>query len=765
MAASAPVLGTTQDAPRPITWTYELTPEDETEMQTAIQHFSGCTLVGRLVGTTPSRPTVREWIESALGGSPARILELSMMTAGLFLLQLSDSVSTDALFARSPISPGSRLVVFQRWTPQFDQDEFDRRQQIPRFPVTLSFSSLPIFMRRCIPRMAARWGIVIPGSFVSETGTPRIQVYAPGDTLFPDLVHIRDRAGQIRAQRMVVTGRPDQCLRCHAFGQIRAQRMVVTGRPDQCLRCHAFGHHARACPRRPQARRQAQAPPPRPMLEARWQQAARRHTFRQRQQQTSIPPAPAPPAHASPAVSEVSATHQSQTGGGSRAKSHHSTTSQPTAAHRSGKAPAFAMDVDFPPLAPHPPPQRQHASDHLTTPPTQKRPADLDDKEDKKGKKPKYMASLVAAMVGDKPNLDASAKANFILLELASKLGIRPKEMVCTAEAGVSCNVRGPSMYTAGLLGLAGGIMYAYQNSAFRLMGHYPNHEDLPKYKQQFKTGYWLVSAVTGSEIAVTGSLFRDSSYWLVSGQDWTGLVSLWFLVQDWLAVQEHIESASIYTGTYYPSTLGSRPSAGTQGSATQDPHIAASDSSSDFDVMEGYPMQQHPESFSQDMHALGQQPGVSMFSRLKKTLSRATRSEHATNEINEGSGEVDLPFTSQIDPVLSESVHVSTPATTPIGLSKLTLSKTLLPDGRSLAEVQEVECYILAAREKEIESLRKAEQRRATLVKAPMTSANPLQSPELTTLKSQPIGSHIASGSKDTFNTSILDGVFLNEN
>ncbi|MCO5574368.1 hypothetical protein L7F22_028151 [Adiantum nelumboides] len=43
-------------------------------------------------------------------------------------------------------------------------------------------------------------------------------VYAPGETQFPDLLHIRDRAEQIRAQRMVVIGRPDQCLRCHAFG-------------------------------------------------------------------------------------------------------------------------------------------------------------------------------------------------------------------------------------------------------------------------------------------------------------------------------------------------------------------------------------------------------------------------------------------------------------------------------------------------------------------------------------------------------------------
>ncbi|MCO5577535.1 hypothetical protein L7F22_031366 [Adiantum nelumboides] len=254
----------------------------------------------------------------------------------------------------------------------------------------------------------------------------------------------------------------------------------------------------------------------------------------------------------------------------------------------------------------------------------------------------------------------------------------------------------------------------------------------------------------------------------------WFNQTRTWSLVLDWLAVlvlcsvTGPVQATGLvqqFRSLVWCTSSGSGPSAGTQGSATQDPHIAASDSSSDFDVMEGYLMQQHLESSSQEMHALGQQPGVSMFSHLKETLSRATRSEHATNEINEGGGEVDLPFTSQIDPVLSKSVHVNTLATTPIGLSKLTPSETLLPDGRSLAEVQEVERYILAAREKEIKSLCKAEQRRATLAKAPMKSSNPLQSPELTTLKSQPIGSHIASGSKDTPNAAILDGVFLNEN
>ncbi|MCO5591308.1 hypothetical protein L7F22_045289 [Adiantum nelumboides] len=187
--------------------------------------------------------------------------------------------------------------------------------------------------------------------------------------------------------------------------------------------------------------------------------------------------------------------------------------------------------------------------------------------------------------------------------------------------------------------------------------------------------------------------IVHSSGYWLSTGN--------WF---------------RLTTGTYYPSTLGSGPLAGTQGSTTQDPHIAASDSSFDFDVMEVYPMQQHPENSSQDMNALGQQPGASMFSCLKETLSRATRFEHATNEINKGGGEVDSPFTSQIDSVLPESAHVSTPATTPIGPLKPTLFETLLPDGRSFAEVQEVERYILAAREKKIESLHKAEQRRAIL-------------------------------------------------
>ena len=36
-----------------------------------------------------------------------------------------------------------------------------------------------------------------------------------------------------------------------------------------------------------------------------------------------------------------------------------------------------------------------------------------------------------------------------------------------------------------GLIGLMGGFMYAYQNSAGRLMGFFPNEDEVARYKKQ----------------------------------------------------------------------------------------------------------------------------------------------------------------------------------------------------------------------------------------------------------------------------------------
>lgn len=49
---------------------------------------------------------------------------------------------------------------------------------------------------------------------------------------------------------------------------------------------------------------------------------------------------------------------------------------------------------------------------------------------------------------------------------------------------GIKPGIKGPSMVTGGLIGLMGGFMYAYQNSAGRLMGFFPNEDEVARYKK-----------------------------------------------------------------------------------------------------------------------------------------------------------------------------------------------------------------------------------------------------------------------------------------
>ncbi|ESW19631.1 hypothetical protein PHAVU_006G141600 [Phaseolus vulgaris] len=47
--------------------------------------------------------------------------------------------------------------------------------------------------------------------------------------------------------------------------------------------------------------------------------------------------------------------------------------------------------------------------------------------------------------------------------------------------SGIKPGIRGPSMVTGGLIGVMGGFMYAYQNSAGRLMGFFPNDDEVAR--------------------------------------------------------------------------------------------------------------------------------------------------------------------------------------------------------------------------------------------------------------------------------------------
>lgn len=68
--------------------------------------------------------------------------------------------------------------------------------------------------------------------------------------------------------------------------------------------------------------------------------------------------------------------------------------------------------------------------------------------------------------------------ANFNTLDYLRFITITGVSVTVGYLSGIKPNIRGPSMVTGGLIGLMGGFMYAYQNSAGRLMGFFPNDEE-----------------------------------------------------------------------------------------------------------------------------------------------------------------------------------------------------------------------------------------------------------------------------------------------
>ena len=229
-APSAPP--TAQVSPQLTVWQYALSGDEIIQVDASVRTLLGRTIVGRMVGQSPSRSSVRDWLQTALRLPEGRVAEIELLGRGVFRAVLSDERSAQALLERSFIISDSRIIHLRQWYPEFTAQDFDTRFDIPRFPVTISFPGIPFQFRHLIPSVAAKIGIVIPGSLVSGVGSPRIQVWTPSATVFPDVIEFLWRDSSFR------------------------QRISVSGRPDQCLRCQEFGHLARDCPRPPRQSRQ-----------------------------------------------------------------------------------------------------------------------------------------------------------------------------------------------------------------------------------------------------------------------------------------------------------------------------------------------------------------------------------------------------------------------------------------------------------------------------------------------------------------------------
>ncbi|OAY70749.1 NADH-ubiquinone oxidoreductase 20.9 kDa subunit [Ananas comosus] len=75
--------------------------------------------------------------------------------------------------------------------------------------------------------------------------------------------------------------------------------------------------------------------------------------------------------------------------------------------------------------------------------------------------------------------------ANFSALDYLRLSTITAVSVTVGYLSGIKPNIRGPSMVTGGLIGIMGGFMYAYQNSAGRLMGFFPNDAEVARYKKK----------------------------------------------------------------------------------------------------------------------------------------------------------------------------------------------------------------------------------------------------------------------------------------
>ncbi|KAK3121767.1 hypothetical protein QOZ80_8BG0660670 [Eleusine coracana subsp. coracana] len=74
---------------------------------------------------------------------------------------------------------------------------------------------------------------------------------------------------------------------------------------------------------------------------------------------------------------------------------------------------------------------------------------------------------------------------NFSALDYVRLTTISAVSVTVGYLSGIKPGIRGPSMVTGGLIGVMGGFMYAYQNSAGRLMGFFPNDAEVAHFKRR----------------------------------------------------------------------------------------------------------------------------------------------------------------------------------------------------------------------------------------------------------------------------------------
>ncbi|OAY84131.1 hypothetical protein ACMD2_18681 [Ananas comosus] len=94
-------------------------------------------------------------------------------------------------------------------------------------------------------------------------------------------------------------------------------------------------------------------------------------------------------------------------------------------------------------------------------------------------------AASAAAEVSAAEEVAAKAVANFSALDYFRFSTITAVSVTGGYLSGIKPSIRGPSMVSGVLIGIMGGFMYAYQNSAGRLTGFFPNDAEVARYRKK----------------------------------------------------------------------------------------------------------------------------------------------------------------------------------------------------------------------------------------------------------------------------------------
>lgn len=122
---------------------------------------------------------------------------------------------------------GGKEVLFTPWNPFFNADNVDTYSSL-EYPVWIQFLGLGMHLRneRCLKILASKLGRVLfvdnAITHAGKTAGARVKVLVPDYTKIPDRV------------RIGTDGSMDH-------------KILVTGHPSVCLRCHEPGHSARSC--------------------------------------------------------------------------------------------------------------------------------------------------------------------------------------------------------------------------------------------------------------------------------------------------------------------------------------------------------------------------------------------------------------------------------------------------------------------------------------------------------------------------------------